>query len=148
MNTARRRGRKSLRSFFSLSTVSPAGGVPPETPWTLTPRNPMRVVLLSTLLFEVLLFALAIPVMILVSAAPALPAALYGSGAALLALVAAGLLRKPVGYPLGWLAQPAGILLGLLTPAMFVVGAMFAALWIVSFVLGKRLDGRGSPTPA
>ena len=131
-----------------MSTVSPAGAMPPETPWTLTPRNPMRAVLLSTLLFEVLLFALAIPVMILVSDAPALPAALYGSGAALLALVAAGLLRKPAGYPLGWLAQPAGILLGFLTPAMFVVGAMFAALWIVSFVLGKRLDGRTTATPA
>lgn len=131
-----------------MSTVSPAGGTPPETPWTLTPRNPMRVVLLSTLLFEVLLFALSIPVMILVSDAPPLAAALYGSGAAVLALVAAGLLRKPIGYPLGWLAQPAGILLGFLTPAMFVVGAMFAALWVVSFVLGKRLDGRAAPTPA
>ena len=86
--------------------------------------------------------------MILVSDAAPLAAALYGSGAAVLALAAAGLLRKPIGYPLGWLAQPAGILLGFLTPAMFVVGAMFAALWIVSFVLGKRLDGRAAPTPA
>lgn len=130
------------------TSTSPAAVPPPETPWTLTPRNPMRVVLLSTLLFEVILFALAIPVMILVSDAPALPAALYGSGAAVLALAASGLLRKPIGYPIGWLAQPAGILLGFLTPAMFVVGGMFAALWVVSFVLGKRLDGRQAPTTA
>jgi hypothetical protein len=87
-------------------------------------------------------FALAIPVMILVTHTGALPAALSGSLSALLALVAAGLLRKPPGYPIAWVAQLAGILLGILTPAMFVVGAMFAALWVVSFVLGKRLDAR------
>lgn len=129
-----------------MTTPSPAADVPLPgvQPWTLTPRNPMRVVLLSTLLFEALLYALAIPVMILVSHTAALPAALSGSVAALVALAAAGLLRKPAGYPLGWVAQLAGILLGFLTPAMFVVGGMFTALWVVSFVLGKRLDGRPS----
>ena len=111
----------------------------------LSPRNPMRVVLLSVLLFEVIVFALAIPVMILVSDVDPLPAALLGSGSAVLALVAAGLLRKPLGYPIGWLAQLAGLLLGLLTPSMFIVGGMFAALWVVSFVLGKRLDARQAP---
>lgn len=113
---------------------------------TLSAKNPMRVVLLSILFFEVVVFALAIPVMILVSDVDPLPAALLGSGAALLSLVAAAMLRKPVGYPLGWVAQLWGILLGLLTPSMFVVGGMFAALWTVSFILGKRLDDR--PTPA
>ncbi|GAA3569564.1 hypothetical protein GCM10022197_27350 [Microlunatus spumicola] len=131
-----------------MTTPAAASAPPPVLPWTLTPRNPMRVVLLSALLFEFLLFGLSIPVMILVSDASPAPAALLGSGAAILALVAAGLLRKPVGYPVGWVAQVAGILLGFLTPAMFVVGAMFAALWVVSFVLGKRLDGRAAPTAA
>lgn len=125
-----------------MSPPSAAAVPPPESPVTLTPRNPMRVVLLSVLLFEVVVFGLAIPVMILVSHVDPLPAALLGSGSAVLALLAAGLLRKPVGYPIGWLAQLAGILLGFLTPAMFVVGAVFAALWVVSFVLGKRLDAR------
>ncbi|GAB2595490.1 DUF4233 domain-containing protein [Microlunatus antarcticus] len=126
-----------------MSTSSPAAaGVPPESPITLSPRNPMRVVLLSVLFFEVVVFALAIPVMILVSDADPLPAALLGSGAAVLALLGAALLRKPVGYPIGWVTQLAGILLGFLTPAMFVVGGMFLALWITSFVLGKRLDAR------
>lgn len=132
-----------------MSTPAAASSAPPPVlPWTLTPRNPMRVVLLSTLLFEFLLFGLSIPVMILVSDASPAPAALLGSGAAILALVAAGLLRKPVGYPVGWVAQVAGVLLGFLTPAMFVVGAMFAALWVVSFVLGKRLDARAAPSAA
>jgi hypothetical protein len=107
---------------------------------TLHPGNPMRVVLLSVLLFQVIVFGLAIPVMILVSGVPAMSASVFAGGAALLALVAAGLLRKPIGYPLGWLTQLVGVALGLLTPTMFLVGAIFLALWVLSFVLGKRLD--------
>ncbi len=110
--------------------------------YALPSSNPMRVVLLTVLIFEVIVFGLAVPVMILVSGvAPGLAAA-GGGVAAALALAAAGLLRKPLGYLIGWITQPVGILLGLLTPAMFVVGAMFAGLWVLSFVLGRRLDGQ------
>jgi hypothetical protein len=105
----------------------------------------MRVVLLSVLLFEVIVFGLSVPVMILVSHVPGALAAGFGGGAAVLALLAAGLLRRPAGYPVGWLTQAVGVGLGVLTPSMFVVGLMFAALWVVSFVLGKRLDGRAAP---
>ena len=111
---------------------------------TLRPGNPMRVVLMSVLLFQVIVFGLAIPVMILVSRVPALSASVFAGGAALLALVAAGLLRKPIGYLLGWLTQLVGVALGLLTPTMFLVGAIFLALWVISFVLGKRLDANAA----
>ena len=37
---------------------------------TLSPGNPMRVVLLSVLIFEVIVFGLAIPVMILIGNVP------------------------------------------------------------------------------
>jgi hypothetical protein len=110
---------------------------------TLSPKNPMRVVLLSILVFEVIAFGLAVPVMILLSDVPGVAAGLAGGGAALLALVAAGLMRRPLGYPLGWLTQLVGVALGLLTSAMFIVGGMFLALWVLSFVLGKRLDEQG-----
>jgi hypothetical protein len=110
---------------------------------TLSPKNPMRVVLLSILAFEVIVFGLAVPVMILLSAVPGLVAGVAGGGAALLALVAAGLMRRPTGYPLGWLTQVVGVTLGVLTSAMFLVGGMFLALWVLSFVLGKRLDAQG-----
>ncbi len=109
---------------------------------TLTPGNPMRVVLLSILLFEVVVYGLAIPVMILVSEVPAGYAIGFGGGAALLALVAAGLLRRPAGYFVGWVTQPLGLMLGFLTAPMFFVGGMFLALWVISFILGKRLDGQ------
>ena len=70
---------------------------------TLSPRNPMRVVLLSVLLFEVIVFALAIPVMILVVARRrGCPPRCSAAAPRCWRCVAAGLLRKPVGYPVGW----------------------------------------------
>jgi hypothetical protein len=107
---------------------------------TLSTGNPMRVVLLAILIFEVVAFGLAIPVMIRISQLSFGLALGLGGGAALLALVAAGLLRGPAGYLLGWVVQLVGVALGFLTTPMFFVGAMFLALWLLTFVLGKRLD--------
>jgi Protein of unknown function (DUF4233) len=114
---------------------------------SLSSGNPMRVVLMTVLIFEVIVFGLAIPVMILVSGVSAMAAAGFGGGAALLALLAAGLLRSRVGYILGWAAQLAGLALGLLTTAMFIVGAVFAAVWVMSFLMGTRLDSRTEASP-
>lgn len=112
--------------------------------YALPNSNPMRVVLLTVLIFEVIVFGLAVPVMILVSGVSPGLAAAGGGVAALLALTSAALLRKPVGYLIGWITQPLGIALGLLTPAMFVVGALFAGLWVLTFVLGRRLDAQAA----
>lgn len=112
--------------------------------------NPMRTVLLAILVFEVIVFGLAVPVMILTSDVSGEVAGLLGGGAALLALVSAGLLRRPAGYLLGWLTQLVGLALGFATPAMFAVGAVFAGLWVLTFVLGYRLDDlrrRQAPGP-
>ena len=114
---------------------------------TLSAGNPMRVVLMTVLIFEVVAFGLAIPVMIFISDVPAAAAAGFGGGTALLAVVAAGLLRNRVGYVLGWLTQFAGLALGLLTPTMFIVGTLFAAVWALAFGLGKRLDSRIETSP-
>ena len=107
---------------------------------TLSARNPMRTVLLAILIFEVVVFGLAVPVMIFNSDVPPGLASVLGGAAALLALTSAGTLRRPVGYPLGWFTQLAGLALGILNATMIFVGAMFAGLWVLSFVLGKRLD--------
>jgi len=111
----------------------------------LAADNPMRTPLLMTLAFEVIVFGLSIPVMILISGISGGLAGGLGGAAALLALVSAGLFRRPVGYPLGWLTQLAGIALGLATPTMFVVGGMFAGVWLMIFVLGRRLERRRPP---
>ena len=106
---------------------------------SLSAGNPMRVVLMTVLIFEVIVFGLAIPVMILISNVSA--------AAAVLAILAAGLLRRRVGYILGWAAQLAGLALGFVTPMMFVVGALLAGVWVLSFALGKRLDSRVETSP-
>jgi hypothetical protein len=113
----------------------------------LSAGNPMRVVLMTVLIFEMIVFGLAIPVMIFISNVPAAAAAGFGGGAAVLALVAAGLLRSSVGYVLGWLTQLAGLALGFLTTLMFIVGMLLAAVWVLAFVLGKRLDSRMETSP-
>ena len=112
---------------------------------SLSARNPMRTAVRSVLIFEVIIFGLAVPVMILVSHVPAALAGGLAGGAALLAALAAGLLRTPLGYPIGWLAQLAGMMLGLLTPGMFIAGGIFVGVWLLAFLLGKKLDARPEP---
>ena len=70
--------------------------------------NPMRVVLLSILIFEVIVFGLAIPVMILVSDVPAgwRPRS-AAAGRPCWPWSRPGLMRRPVGY-LRRLGHPAG----------------------------------------
>jgi hypothetical protein len=114
----------------------------------LPAKNPMRPVLLAVLIFEVVVFGLSVPVMIFVSNVSGSLAGLAGGAAALLALVAAGFLRSPIGYYLGWLTQLVGIALGFLTYGMFIVGIMFAGLWVLTFVLGLRLERNRGTSPA
>jgi hypothetical protein len=110
----------------------------------------MGRVMMSILVFEAIIFGLAIAGMIQVSAIPVPVAFGLGSAAAVLALAAAALLRGPAGYPLGWLTQLVAIALGLATPMMFAVGGIFALLWVVCFVLGRRIEttpAAGPPRP-
>ena len=36
------------------------------------------------------------------------------------------------------------MVLGFLTSPMFFVGGMFLGLWLITFILGKRLDGQAA----
>ncbi len=106
----------------------------------LAPDNPMNRAMASTLVCEVIVFVLALPGMVMVSDTPLWQAGLGCGLAALLCIVAAARLRRPEGYPLAWLAQLVGVLLGFLTPMMFLMGGIFLVIWIVSFVLGRRIE--------
>lgn len=100
----------------------------------------MRSLASIVLGFEALVLALVTPVMISVahiSASTALPVCL---GLALLAIVAAGLLRNQVGYALGWMVQVGAVGLGFVVPVMFVLGLAFAGFWVMAIVLGRRID--------
>ncbi|MFC7489242.1 MULTISPECIES: DUF4233 domain-containing protein [unclassified Knoellia] len=63
-----------------------------------------------------------------------------GCGLALLAFVAAGLLRGPLGLPLGWLVQLLTWLSAIVVPAMIGVGLIFTGLWVLCLVKGQQVD--------
>jgi len=70
------------------------------------------------------------------------PAVALGGGAALcLALFAtAGLLRFPWAPTVGWVFQGVIILCGIFVTMMFVIGALFAAIWTYAMFSGVRID--------
>jgi hypothetical protein len=63
-----------------------------------------------------------------------------GLGLAAACLVVAALLRRPWAYALGWVVQAGTVALGIITPAMFALGAVFLALWITAVRLGRTID--------
>lgn len=63
-----------------------------------------------------------------------------GCGLAVLAFLAAGLLRGPLGLPLGWLVQLLTWLSAIIVPAMIGVGLIFTGLWILCLVKGQEID--------
>lgn len=63
-----------------------------------------------------------------------------GLSLAALCLVAAGMLRRPVGYWLGWAVQVVSVALGFVVTMMFFLGAVFGALWAASYFLGAKID--------
>lgn len=94
----------------------------------------------ATLSLEAIVLALTAPVLISVADVDKATALATGLGLALLAVVAAGSLRSPVGYGLGHLVQVGALAMGLLLTSMVVLGLVFTALWITSYLLGQRID--------
>lgn len=94
----------------------------------------------SVLASEALVVVLAALVAARLDLAPA--AVAWGAGAALavLCLLAAGLLRWPVGYVLGWVAQAALLVLSVRVPTMVILAVVFVLLWVGGLVLGTRVD--------
>jgi hypothetical protein len=63
-----------------------------------------------------------------------------GLGLAALSLVAAGLMRSPVGITVGWLVQALTWASALLVTAMVGVALVFTALWVLLLVQGRKVD--------
>ena len=63
-----------------------------------------------------------------------------GLGLTVACVVAAGMLRRRWAYGLGWLVQVASVALGFVIPMMFVLGAIFGALWAGAYFLGAKID--------
>jgi len=65
---------------------------------------------------------------------------LIGVGLAVLCIAGAALMGRPAGLWIGHLVQVLAFALGLVVPVMFVLGGIFAALWITAVRLGRRVD--------
>ncbi len=55
-------------------------------------------------------------------------------------ILVAGMLRRPWAFHLGWAIQIASLALGFVVSTMFLLGAIFLALWAGAFFIGAKID--------
>jgi hypothetical protein len=101
----------------------------------------MRRLCATVLIMEAIVIGLAIPVAITIEHVPHASAGVAGGVLAGAAVLLAALVGRPgQGWALaaGSLLQVGVIAAGLVVPAMFALGALFAALWVIAIWLGYR----------
>jgi hypothetical protein len=101
----------------------------------------MRRLCATVLIFEAIVIGLAIPVAITIEHEPHLAAGVAGGVLAACAVLLAAVVGRPGQrwtLAAGSLLQVAVIATGVVVPAMFVLGAFFAALWAGAIWLGLR----------
>jgi hypothetical protein len=96
---------------------------------------------------ETVVFWLAIPVALAINHASPRPAVTAGVALALAAVVLAVLARRRLRWTLvgGSVLQVIVIAVGVIVPVMYFLGAIFAALWVIGIMLGRRLDVPAQP---
>jgi hypothetical protein len=103
-------------------------------------RSPRRGMCAAILALEGITVALATPVMIAVEDVDTSVALASGLGVAAACLLLCGMLRAEWAYGLGFAVQVAAIALGFLVTTMFVLGAIFALLWVTAYWLGRKIE--------
>ena len=94
----------------------------------------------AILSLEAIALGLSTPVLISVAGVSTATALWIGLGLTVACILVAGLLRFGWAYGLGWAIQVAAIALGFVIHAMFVLGAIFMALWATAYFLGSRIE--------
>ena len=103
-------------------------------------KSPRRGMCAAVLSLEAITLGLTTPVMISISDVSTGTALAVGLGLVVACVLVAGLLRRPWAYTLGWAIQVAAVALGFVVGIMFVLGAIFALLWGMADLLGRRID--------
>jgi Protein of unknown function (DUF4233) len=96
----------------------------------------------SVLAMEVVVFWLAIIVAIVQENVSIAAALAVGGALAVGCILVAGMIRRSWAYVAGGVLQVLAIACGFVVPAMFVIGAIFAVLWVVCIRLGDTALGR------
>jgi hypothetical protein len=104
----------------------------------------------TVLAMEAIVIGLAIPVAIVLEHVHRGLAGGVGGGLAVCALVLSGMVGRPgLDWTLvaGTVLQALVIAAGAVVPAMYGLGAIFAALWITGIWLARRLAAPAAPGP-
>jgi uncharacterized membrane protein len=120
--------------------TDPAPGPAPEDVPTNTERSPRRGMAAAVLSLEAVTLGLTTPVMITIADVDTSLALSVGLGLAVVCLLLAGMLRAEWAYLAGYVVQVAAVALGFVVPVMFVLGAIFAALWTAADLLGRKIE--------
>lgn len=99
----------------------------------------MRVLTSSVLVMEAIMLGLAIPVAVVAGGQPASVGWLLGA-LALACLLLPGAFTRPFFVPVGWALQVAVIACGIVEPMLYLLGAIFAALWWAALHLGRKAE--------
>jgi Protein of unknown function (DUF4233) len=118
-----------------------------------SPSRPARLKLLrqlcgTVLIMEAIVIGLAIPVAIVMEHLRHGVAAGVGGALAVCAVLLSGVVGRPgMGWALwaGSVLQVLVIAAGVVVPAMYVLGTIFAALWITGIWLARRLQTPVAP---
>jgi Protein of unknown function (DUF4233) len=96
----------------------------------------------TVLIMEAVVIGLSIPVAIQIDHLASGSAGTAGGIAAVAAIAVVGLLRRalPAALVGGTLLQILVISSGVIVPVMYVLGAIFAGLWVIGIWLGYRLE--------
>ncbi|KAE8762340.1 DUF4233 domain-containing protein [Georgenia thermotolerans] len=123
-----------MSSQTSSAPASPAPGAPRP------PGSARKTLAMSVLVSEV--FIVLFASLVAFGLRLAEPGVVWAiGGAAMLACaLCAGLLRHRLGYVLGSVIQALLLLSGFVLPMMFIVGAIFAVIWVVALRVGSRID--------
>lgn len=99
----------------------------------------MRVLTSSVLVMEAIVLLLAIPVAVVAGGQPAAAGWLF-AGLALACALLPGFFNRPYFVAAGWGLQLVVLASGVLAPMMFILGAVFTALWWSAVRLGRKAD--------
>ena len=103
-------------------------------------RSPRRGMCAAVLSLEAIALGLTTPVMITIADVATGTALAVGLGLAAACLLLAGMLRAEWAYLAGYAVQVAAVAVGFVVPAMFGLGAVFAALWAGADLLGRKIE--------
>ena len=92
----------------------------------------MKMLARSVLIMEIFIIGFAL---LLAKDLPDTRGLIFGGVIALLAFLSAGMLRRKIGWILGWIVQILMVAYGFVVFTMFFLGALFLGLWVAAIVV-------------